>query len=62
VASRNEYQAIEYRGEQDALWRGDFAGIYAALFDELQLMVEVHVPYLEGGNVDSMFMLEKGAS
>ena len=49
-----------YRGEDDALWKADFANIYASLFSELALMQEVQVPYKEGEDIDTMYMLEQG--
>ena len=56
----DEYKAVMYRGEDDALWKADFANIYASLFSELALMQEVQVPYKEGEDIDTMYMLEQG--
>ncbi|MBN2308471.1 MAG: methyltransferase domain-containing protein [Candidatus Hydrogenedentes bacterium] len=56
-----EYRQIPYRGHEDLLWKGDFAAMYRERFPGLRCAKEKRVPYLEGGNVDTMFLLEAGA-
>ena len=51
---------VGYRGHQSLLWKGDFAGLYLDLFDDLDTVRAEQIPYLEGGNVDSMFLLSRG--
>ncbi len=53
---------INYRGNENYLWKGDFAGIYMNIFPNLKLVKKQMYPYVsetEKGNVDCMFLLEK---
>ncbi|MGF1534590.1 MAG: pseudaminic acid biosynthesis-associated methylase [Bernardetiaceae bacterium] len=55
-------QEVNYRGNQGFLWKMDFAKVYQDNFNNLNLIKEIHYPYLtkaEQGNVDTMFLLEK---
>ncbi len=56
---KEEYEPIEYRGNTDRLWKGNFRKMYQELFPDLVLVKEKFYPYLEGGNVDTMYLLEK---
>jgi pseudaminic acid biosynthesis-associated methylase len=51
---------INYRGHGELLWKMDYAQEYLTRFDDLELVLEQRLPYLENRNVDSMFLLEKG--
>ena len=37
----------------------DYAGLYLDLFDDLEPVRVEQIPYLEGANVDSMFLLSR---
>jgi pseudaminic acid biosynthesis-associated methylase len=50
---------IVYREHQDLLWKGDYARLYLENFDDLELAREERIPYLESGNVDTMFLLRR---
>ena len=50
---------VAYRGHDSLLWKSDFAAEYLRRFPDLELVKEQKLPYLEGGNVDSMFLLRK---
>ncbi|NYT10686.1 MAG: methyltransferase domain-containing protein [Methanosarcinales archaeon] len=50
---------IEYRGHQNLLWKADFARKYLELFDDLDLVEEEKIKYLDNENMDSMFLLRK---
>lgn len=52
-------EEINYRGNNDRLWKNDFAGLYLETFDDLKLVYRKQYPYVEGDNVDEMFLLEK---
>jgi len=53
-----EYTEIEYRGNQELLWKADFPSLYEKTVIALELVRERKVPYVESYNVDSMFLLE----
>jgi len=50
---------IKYRGHQDLLWKADFARKYLELFDDLDLVKEEKIKYVDNENMDSMFLLRK---
>jgi pseudaminic acid biosynthesis-associated methylase len=50
---------VGYRGHRSLLWKGDFAGLYLDLFSDLDPVRAEKIPYLEGPNVDSMFLLSR---
>lgn len=54
-----EMTEVKYRGHRSLLWKTDYAGQYLNRFDDLELVEELHLPYLENSNVDSMFLLHK---
>ena len=51
---------VNYRGNQNLLWKMDYAKEYLALFDDLELVREHRLPYLENDNTDTVFLLKKG--
>lgn len=53
---------VTYRGHQSLLWKGDYARLYLNLFDDLDLARSEQIPYLQDGNVDSMFLLSRKRS
>jgi len=50
---------VNYRGHNSLLWKTDYAQAYSSRFDDLELVEEERLPYLENKNVDSMFLLRK---
>jgi len=52
---------INYRGHGELLWKMDYAREYLARFDDVELVLEQRLSYLENQNVDSMFLLERVA-
>ncbi|HEY8669331.1 MAG TPA: pseudaminic acid biosynthesis-associated methylase [Terriglobales bacterium] len=54
-----ETTEVNYRGHQSLLWKTDFAGLYLKEFKDLELVRLEYLPYLEGTNVDCMFLLRK---
>jgi pseudaminic acid biosynthesis-associated methylase len=54
-----ESNEIFYRGHSQLLWKTDFARRYCEQFADLDLLKEERVPYLNDGNVDSMFLLKR---
>ena len=55
----SELTAVNYRGNDDLLWKMDYARKYLTLFDDLELVKERRFQYLENDNVDSVFLLKK---
>jgi len=53
------HTAIPYRGENDLLWKANFAEIYLRTFPDLEIVKEKRISYLESQNCDSMFLLKK---
>jgi pseudaminic acid biosynthesis-associated methylase len=54
-----QMKEIVYRDNRNLLWKADYARLYQHQCTELELVREEDIPYLEGGNVDSMFLLER---
>jgi len=50
---------VNYRNHSKLLWKMDYAGRYLQRFDDLDLVREQHFPYIEGSNVDTVFLLRK---
>jgi pseudaminic acid biosynthesis-associated methylase len=50
---------VNYRSHSGLLWKMDYAQCYLQRFKDLELVREQHVPYLEGSNVDTVFLLRK---
>lgn len=50
---------IVYREHRDLLWKGDYAHLYLERFSDLELVREERMPYLETGNIDTMFLLRR---
>ena len=55
----DKYTEINYRGHDNLLWKSDFAGLYLDLFDDLELVKEKKLKYVENENVDTMFLIRK---
>lgn len=54
-----ETTEVNYRGHQSLLWKTDFARLYLNKFEDLEPVCIEFLPYLEGSNVDCMFLLRK---
>lgn len=54
-----DHLEIEYRGNMDRLWKGDFAEIYLRLFPDLKLLKRKKYKYLKNENCDELFILTK---
>lgn len=50
---------VNYRGNSGLLWKMDYARGYLERFADLELVREQRIPYLENGNVDTVFLLRK---
>jgi hypothetical protein len=48
---------IAYRGNDDLLWKADYARLYLEGFKDLELVKEERLHYLENQNTDNMFLL-----
>lgn len=57
----DEYTKIIYRGLRDLLWKANFPKLYLELFDDLKLVRDKKLKYLNNDNVDIMFLLKKVA-
>jgi len=54
-----DYTEIEWRGERNLLWKTNFAKLWRTHFPELKLVKERRFKYIQGENVDTMFLLRK---
>lgn len=54
-----EYTEITYRGHKNLLWKADFVKLYCETFDDLELIKEERIKYLDSDNIDTMFLLRK---
>ncbi len=54
-----QMEEIVYRDNRNLLWKADYARLNQHQCADLELIREEDIPYLEGGNVDSMFLLER---
>lgn len=50
---------IEYRGNKNRLWKGDFCQIYLNHFPNLKIVRKKKLKYLNSPNLDEMFLLKK---
>jgi pseudaminic acid biosynthesis-associated methylase len=54
-----EHTEVVYRSDENLLWKGNFVGMYLELFKDLTLIKEERLKYLDGDNVDTMFLLRR---
>jgi pseudaminic acid biosynthesis-associated methylase len=54
-----DYNEVEYRGNQNLLWKGDFCGMFIENFCDLEIVEKKCVKYLNSDNVDMMYLLKK---
>jgi pseudaminic acid biosynthesis-associated methylase len=50
---------VNYRSHGRLLWKMDYVQRYLQRFDDLEVVREQHIPYIEGSNVDTVFLLRK---
>jgi pseudaminic acid biosynthesis-associated methylase len=50
---------VDYFGNNNLLWKGDFTKLYASAFPDLTMVREERLKYLNSNNVDVMFLLKK---
>jgi pseudaminic acid biosynthesis-associated methylase len=50
---------VNYRDHSGLLWKMNYAQLFLDRFEDLELVREQHLPYLEGTNVDTVFLLRK---
>jgi len=53
------FTEVEYRGNDNALWKGDYAKEYIKYNPELKLVKQKQYKYLNNDNVDFMYLLSK---
>jgi len=54
-----EYVEIDYRGNKDKLWKGDFKQLFLDRFPNLKLVKAESYKYSQSENRDEMYLLEK---
>ena len=56
----DEYTMINYRGEDNLLWKADFAKLFIKRYKDLKVVKEEKYVHLDNPeNVDAMYLLEK---
>jgi pseudaminic acid biosynthesis-associated methylase len=56
----DKYTIIDYREENNLLWKADFARLFMERHKDLKLVKEEKYPYLDNPeNIDTMYLLEK---
>jgi pseudaminic acid biosynthesis-associated methylase len=54
-----EYEEIEYRGNKNKMWKGNFSKMLLERFHNLRMVREEKFKYINSDNIDFMFLLEK---
>lgn len=55
-----ELVRVPYRGQENLMWKGDYAQMYCRLFPGmLNVVKEERLKYINSPNLDTMFLLEK---
>jgi hypothetical protein len=54
-----EVTRVNYRGQDDLLWKMNYAQRYLDRFSDLDLVRERRLPYLNSSNVDAMYLLKR---
>lgn len=54
-----QHTEVMYRSHKNLLWKANFAKLYLNLFDDLELVKEKRLKYLNNDNIDIMFLLKK---
>ena len=53
------YTEVQYRGHSELLWKADFMRLYLEQFEDLELVKERRLKYLDSNNTDAMYLLKK---
>ena len=53
------YTEVRYRGHDNLLWKTDFARLYLERFEDLELIKEKRLKYLDNSNIDTIYLLKK---
>ena len=53
------YQMINYRGQDNLLWKTDFSKLFLDRFSNLELVKKEIIPYKNNENLDVMYLLKK---
>lgn len=53
------YTEIQYREHNKLMWKTDFVRLYLDQFEDLELIKEKRLKYLDNENVDTMFLIRK---
>lgn len=53
------YQMVNYRGEDNLLWKTDFAKLFLNRFSDLELVRKKLIKYKSNDNLDIMYLLKK---
>ncbi len=54
-----EVTQVNYRGHDGLLWKMDYVKRYLDRFDDLELVREQRLPYLNSSNTDTMYLLKR---
>jgi hypothetical protein len=54
-----EYTEINYRKQAGLMWKADFPAIFCKGSSDLHSIREKYIKYLDDGNTDVMYLLEK---
>jgi len=54
-----ELTEVDYRDHTSLLWKMDYAKAFLERFDDLELVRERRLSYLNGTNIDTVFLLQK---
>ena len=54
-----QHVAIDYQGNKNRLWKGDFCQMYLDIFPDLKIVKITKLKYLNSDNYDEMFLLKK---
>lgn len=55
----DKQEEIPYRGNRNVLWKNDFPRLFTRYSNDLKLVKRTYYPYVEGGNVDVMYLFRK---
>lgn len=53
------YQMVDYKGQDNLLWKTDFTKLFLNRFPDLRLVYKKIIKYKNNDNLDSMYLLEK---
>ena len=53
------YKMINYRGQENLLWKTDFSKLFLSRFQDLKLVHKKIIKYTNNDNLDIMYLLEK---